>query len=247
MFSPRQQIKLIILGDTLTGKTTLINKFFSNNYINNTSIEFYSKIININNINITCNTMDIKGDYSYNNITNSYIKEPNAFIILFDITNVHSFSNVSNWLDRIYKYNKIINNYEYYPILLFGNKYDLKLNRKISYEKAENFAFKNKLLYLEISINNIDKIITSINTYVYNVYDFIYNDNKILNKKDFIHNFKLDDSQNIVSDNNNNIKLSKSIEDMNNLNEKYINNNKCPPDCNYCISKRNNKKSCSLL
>ena len=90
MFSPRQQIKLIILGDTLTGKTTLINKFFSNNYINNTSIEFYSKIININNINITCNTMDIKGDYSYNNITNSYIKEPNAFIILFDITNVQS-------------------------------------------------------------------------------------------------------------------------------------------------------------
>jgi hypothetical protein len=145
-------------------------------------------------------------------------------------------------LERIYEYNKIINNYEYYPILLLGNKCDLELNRKISYEKAEKFAFKNKLLYLEISINNIDKIITSINTYIYNVYDFIYNDNKILNKKDFIYNFKLDDNQNIVY---NNIKLSKSIEDMNNLNKKYINNNKCPPDCKQMLEFL--KKTLSLL
>jgi small GTP-binding protein len=247
MFSPRQQIKIIIVGDTLTGKTTLINNYFSNKFINNTNIEFYSKIININNIDIYFNTWDIKGDYTYNNITNSYLKEPNAFIILFDITNVHSFFNLSNWLERIYKYNKIINNYKYYPILLLGNKCDLELKRKISYDEAQKFALKNKLLYLEISINNIDKIITSINTYVYNVYDFIYNDNEILDKKNFIYNFNLEYTQNIVSNNNNNIKLSKSIEDMNNINNIYKNNHSCPLDCDYCISKRNNKKSCSLL
>jgi Ras-related protein Rab-13 len=240
MFSPRQQIKLIIVGDSLTGKTTIINNYYLSKFINNSNIELYSKIININNIDIYCNAWDIKGDYSYNNITNSYLKEPNAFIILFDITNLCTFTNISNWLERIYKYNKIINNYNYYPILLLGNKCDLELKRKISYNEAQKFALKNKLLYLEVSTYNNDKIITSINTYIYNVYDFIYND-----KKDFIYSFNLEDTQNIVS--NNNIKLSKSIEDMNNLNNVYKNNHLCPPDCNYCISKRNNKKSCSLL
>ena len=237
MFSPRQQIKLIIVGDTLTGKTTLINNYFSNKFINNTNIEFYSKIINYNNINITCNTWDIKGNNIYNNVTNSYLKEPNAFIILFDITNSLSFINVSYWLERIYEYNKIINNYEYYPILLLGNKCDLELNRKISYEKANNFASKNKLLYLEISINNNDKIITSINTYIYNIYNFIHNDNETNYLNLFYNN----------NNNNNNIKLSKSIEDMNNLNEKFIKYKSCPQDCDYCISKRKNKKTCNIL
>ena len=241
MFSPRQQIKLIIVGDTLTGKTTLINNYFSNKFINNTNIEFYSKIININNIDITCNTWDIKGGDIYNNITNSYLKEPNAFIILFDITNSLSFINVSYWLERIYEYNKIINNYEYYPILLLGNKCDLETNRKISYEKANNFAFKNKLLYLEISTNNNDKIITSINTYIYNIHDFIYNNNET----NYLNLFYNNNNNNNI--NNNNIKLSKSIEDMNNLNEKFIKYKSCPPDCNYCISKRKNRKTCNIL
>ena len=267
MFSPRQQIKLIIVGDTLTGKTTLINNYFSNKFINNTNIEFYSKIININNTNINCNTWDIKGPIEYNKITNSYLKEPNAFIILFDITNLLSFINVSYWLERIYEYNKIINNYEYYPILLLGNKCDLELNRKISYEKANNFAFKNKLLYLEISTNNNDKIITSINTYIYNIHDFLHNDNETLEKKlcffsnltlegvqstpsnetNYLHLFYNNNNNNNININNNNIKLSKSIEDMNNLNEKYIKYKNCPPDCNYCISKRKNKKTCNIL
>ena len=265
MFSPRQQIKLIIVGDTLTGKTTLINNYFSNKFINNTNIEFYSKIININNIDINCNTWDIKGDNTYNNITNSYLKEPNAFIILFDITNSLSFINVSEWLERIYEYNKIINNYEYYPILLLGNKCDLETNRKISYEKANNFAFKNKLLYLEISTNNNDKVITSINTYIYNIYDFLHNDNETSfffskkkdeltlegvqstpsNETNYLNLFYNNNNNNINI--NNNIKLSKSIEDMNNLNEKYIKYKNCPPDCNYCISKRKNRKTCNIL
>jgi len=41
---------------------------------------------------------------------------------------------------------------------LVGNKSDLEENRKISKEKAENFAKENDLIYLETSAKNNDNV-----------------------------------------------------------------------------------------
>ena len=46
ILSPRQIIKLIVIGDHNTGKSTIINKFSGQESSNNTNIEFYTKISN---------------------------------------------------------------------------------------------------------------------------------------------------------------------------------------------------------
>ena len=46
MFSPKNKIKLIIVGDNYTGKTAIIGKYFYNDYKNDTKIEYYTKIVN---------------------------------------------------------------------------------------------------------------------------------------------------------------------------------------------------------
>ena len=48
ILTPRQIIKLIVIGDHNTGKSTIINKYIQEEKINNTNVEFYTKIFNLN-------------------------------------------------------------------------------------------------------------------------------------------------------------------------------------------------------
>jgi small GTP-binding protein len=214
MFSPRNKIKLIIVGDNYTGKTSIISKYFNNNYKNDTKIEYYTKIVN----NIKVDTWDIKGNGSFRRISETYIQDANAFILLFDITDKSSFINLAIWIDIINNNIKIRNN-NYYPILLLGNKSDLSTERRVLFSEAKKFAKDNKLLYLEISIYDEHRIISCIDTYVTNVYNFIYNDQKDITNMIFID-----------KDNNKIMTSSKSIEEISIENDNYKKKQKC---CNY--------------
>ena len=150
--SPRHLLKPIFVGDENVGKTTLISKYTNNIYENKTSIELFSKEIQINNLDIRLLIWDIKGHCSFEKLVYNYIKDSNAYIILFDLTNLRSFYNINNWLHKIKNNNDLFR--DYYPILLLGCKKDLTENRKVTYEEAKKFAVFNKLLYAEISIDD---------------------------------------------------------------------------------------------
>ena len=214
MFSPKNKIKLIIVGDNYTCKTAIIGKYFYNDYKNDTKIEYYTKIVN----NIKVDTWDIKGGVPFIKISETYIQDANAFILLFDITDKSSFINISAWIERINNNMKIHNN-NYYPILLLGNKSDLSTERQVLYSEAKKFAKDNKLLYLETSIYDENRIISCIDTYVTNVYNFIYNDQKDITNMIFMD-----------KDNNKIMTSSKSIDEISIENDNYKKKQKC---CNY--------------
>lgn len=177
--SPRHLLKPIFVGDDHVGKTTLISKYTNNNYENKTSIELFSKEIQINNQDIRLLIWDIKGHNSFEKLVSNYIKDSNAYIILFDLTNLNSFYNISNWLNKIKNNNNLFN--DYYPILLLGCKKDLVSRRKVTYEEAKKFAVFNKLLYAEISIDDdADRIKLLLNMYFIKILNF-YNPNDAFN------------------------------------------------------------------
>jgi small GTP-binding protein len=213
MFSPRNKIKLSILGDSYTGKTSIISKYYNCNYKNDTRVDYYTKLVN----DIKVDTWDVKGDIAYNKITNTYIQDANAFIILFDITNKSSFNNISSWIDRI-RENSNIYGYKYYPMLLLGNKSDLTTERRVLFSEANKYARDNKLLYLEVSMHDKDRLMSCIDTYIENVYNFIYNDSN-----DDIANIQFMNSQFI----NKGMITSKSIENITLDNEKYTKKQRC--------------------
>ena len=219
MFSPRERVKLIILGDSYTGKTSIISKYFNCNYRNDTRVEYYTKIVS----NIKVDTWDIKGNISFNKITDTYIQDANAFIILFDITDKRSFTNISSWLERI-RDNSNINNHNYYPILLLGNKSDLTTERRILFSEANKFAKDNKLLYLEVSKYDEDRIVSCIDTYIENIYNFIYKDDD----NNFINTVFMNKECN-----NRKMSISKSIDNINIENDKYVKKQRCY-DCLFC-------------
>ena len=244
IITPRQIIKLIVIGDHNTGKSTIINKFSGQESSNNTNIEFYTKIFNICDNTVRLNIWDIKGYNSFDKMTNSYLREPNAFIIVFDITNKNSFYNIAMWLDRIKINNTHIKNYDYYPILLVGNKRDLHKERQVTFYEADTYAKNNRLLYVELSMHDEERINSSINLYVNNIFNIIY-----LYQPDNYNNIFT--YANIFNNENNNenkkkISLSKSIENIDKLNKKYKQNRLCYK-CYECSTCKKNDDKCSIL
>ena len=197
--SPRHKIKPIFLGDEKVGKTTIIAKYTGSEYINDTSIDYYTKNIELLEEKINLMIFDIKGHYCFEKMIIPYIKDVNAFIIIFDLTCLSSFYNVGEWLNKIKKYNNNITTNEYYPILLIGNKKDLDKERIIKYEEAEKYAIYNKLLYIELSKDdNINRLNMILDSYFYKILTLNYDEPLLYIKYNNIFN-NIDEEKKSIS------------------------------------------------
>ena len=144
--------KIIIIGNSNVGKTSIINRFtdkeYSDKHLATLGCDFHMKTIMINEKMIKIQIWDTAGMEKYQSITKSYYRGAQACLIVFDITNRESFEAIDNWIEN---FNKFSNPNIEKIILLIGNKCDLGIDRKISYEEAENYSRVNNLLYYETS------------------------------------------------------------------------------------------------
>lgn len=240
--SPRHKIKPIFLGDEYVGKTSIISKYTGSEYKNDTKIEFYTKEIKLLEEKINLMIFDIKGHHYFEKIIIPYIRDVNAFIIIFDLTSLSSFYNVSEWINKIKKYNINIASNKYYPILLIGNKRDLESNRIIKYEEAERFAIYNKLLYIEMSKNDdIIRLNMTLETYFYKILTLNNSNNEpsscYINYSNVFDN-KDEDEDKLKKSNNSKLVSSKSLDNIELLNDKYK-GNKYYYECKKTISQCN--------
>ena len=131
------RFKLIIIGDTGTGKSCIVKQFTEPNYsfenIHDITIgvDFSTKItdIKIDNKTYKVKTQiwDTAGQESFRSITRSYYRGSICALLVYDITRRATFDNLIKWLEdmRDNAYSKMV-------ILLVGNKSDLKFEREVS-------------------------------------------------------------------------------------------------------------------
>jgi len=92
---------------------------------------------------------DTAGQERFRTITSSYYRGAHGIIIVYDVTDKESFSNVKHWVQEIEKYaadgvNK----------LLVGNKCDLSSKKVVSYDEAKELADSLGIQFLETSAKN---------------------------------------------------------------------------------------------
>ena len=192
MKKKHKEIQISCVGDTLVGKTCLLNSFFKIEDLlplATIGIEKYKSIITLENgTKFKLIIWDTAGVERFRKPT-LYILRKSGIIIAFDLTKRETFKNVTNWLKMI----KEINNC---PIALFGTKCDLKEKREISKEEAEEFAENNEMSYFETSaVENIN-IEEGITTIANDAYEYMFNiknrnKNKNKNKKKILKFNKL--------------------------------------------------------
>jgi len=162
-------IKLVIIGNANVGKTKIIERYVNNIYYPNSTstmgIDFYSKKLFIKDNNVKLQLWDTAGQEKFMAITSSFIKKTNGIILVYDITNPSSYTNLNKWLNVIKK-NATETEYD---ILLLGNKYDMCEKREVEFFDGSQFAITNNIsMFEEVSaLENSDNIKKIIDDFIY--------------------------------------------------------------------------------
>ena len=145
-----EKVKLMILGDSSVGKTSLLKKYckneFSHSYITTVGIDFQVKLLNINDKKIKIQIWDTAGEERYRVVAKNYFNTSDGFIIMYDITNRDSFDSISNWIEQIKDSTP-----NYKKSVLFGNKSDLNKLRNVQINEGKELAQKNDFKFFETS------------------------------------------------------------------------------------------------
>ena len=134
----RSTYKVILIGDPRVGKTSIRKRYlgagFKENYLVTLGADFAIKRLGADVIQI----WDLAGQAVYKSVREGYYKGAEGLVLVFDVTNVDSFTNLPKWLNEVInKTNSII------PMILVGNKADLRDNNSgehVIQEDASNYA-----------------------------------------------------------------------------------------------------------
>lgn len=161
--------KIILAGDSGTGKTAILKRFvdneFQENHISTIGVDFKVKTLNINGKKTKLQIWDLAGNLRFRTITSSYYKGSHGIILVYDVADRKTFENLNSWTSEI------DDRTDPDAIrILVGNKIDSDI-KQVSTEEGSDYARKHEMLFIECSAKkpvNIDSIfsvlINEINT-----------------------------------------------------------------------------------
>jgi Ras-related protein Rab-11A len=149
--NPDLIFKVILLGDSGVGKSTLFERWKNDLYVPTTitvGIEIYSRYYSCEGKVIQIQVWDTAGQEAFRSITRSYYRDAKGALLVYDITKEKTFENISTWSKDLFD---TLDQDVKIPVLLVGNKDDLEDKRTVSTEVATEYAARNSFQYIETS------------------------------------------------------------------------------------------------
>ena len=151
------KVKLVFLGESGVGKTSIINRFIHNQFEDKREstlgAQFFSKIINypLFNISLQFDIWDTAGQEKYKSVTKFFYRDAKIIVLVYDITRESSFDEIKNfWLNQIKSCGEKDG-----VVCLCGAKNDLIDKEKVKEEDVRKFAKENQIYFrLCSSLNN---------------------------------------------------------------------------------------------
>jgi len=119
----------------------------------------------VNGKTVNLQIWDTAGQERFRTITTSYYRSADAIMLVFDLCDEKTFSNLEAWMEDVRLYSQ-----KGVEIILIGNKCDLNEERVVEYKDAKGYADKQGFTYFETSAKtkiNVDKAITKLTQTVY--------------------------------------------------------------------------------
>ena len=138
--SKKHLLKVIILGDSAVGKTSLMNRFvkqeFSQQYRATIGADFLSKEIMIDNKLVTLQIWDTAGQERFQSLGVAFYRGSDCCVLVYDITSSKSFDSLESWREEFLNQANP-KNPESFPFVVLGNKVDKEQERRVQTTKAQ--------------------------------------------------------------------------------------------------------------
>lgn len=155
--------KLLIIGDSGVGKSSLLLRFadntFSGNYITTIGVDFKIRTIEVDGEKVKLQIWDTAGQERFRTITSTYYRGTHGVIVVYDVTSGESFANVKRWLHEIEQNCDVVNR------ILVGNKNDAPDRKVVLTEDAQRFADQMGIQLFETSAKeniNVEEMFNAI-------------------------------------------------------------------------------------
>ncbi|KAJ7956924.1 ras-related protein Rab7-like [Quillaja saponaria] len=162
----RKLLKVIVLGDSGVGKTSLMNRYvyqkFSQQYKATIGADFVTKELQIDDKLVTLQIWDTAGQERFQSLGAAFYRGADCCVVVYDVNIARTFETLNNWHDEFIKQADPTDP-EAFPFILLGNKVDIDggSSRMVSEKKARDWcAARGNIPYFETSAKedyNVDE------------------------------------------------------------------------------------------
>jgi len=158
----RTLLKVILLGDSGVGKTSLmdrfVNKKFSAQYKATIGADFLTKEVEIDERLVTLQIWDTAGQERFQSLGNSFYRGADCCILVFDVTISKTFENLENWRNE-FLVQANVNDPDRFPFVVIGNKVDQQEQRSVNTKHAQGWCSShNNIPYFETSAKDATNV-----------------------------------------------------------------------------------------
>lgn len=149
-----QTCKLIVLGDSGVGKTTIIHDFinqeFRADFKTTIGADFSSATCYVGDKQVELQIWDTAGEERFHSVGAAFYRGTDACILVYDLTHRHSFERLEVWRkDLIQKAG--IERPEDFPFVVLANKADLEEQRQVGQAEAKAYMENKGCPLFEVS------------------------------------------------------------------------------------------------
>jgi len=147
-------LKVIILGDSGVGKTSLMNQYvnkkFSNQYKATIGADFLTKEVMVEDRLVTMQIWDTAGQERFQSLGVAFYRGADCCVLVFDVTMPNTFRSLDSWRDE-FLIQASPRDPENFPFVVIGNKIDLE-NRAVTAKRSQGWCTsKGEIPYFETS------------------------------------------------------------------------------------------------
>uniref|UniRef100_A0A4W5QMR7 Calcium release activated channel regulator 2A n=1 Tax=Hucho hucho TaxID=62062 RepID=A0A4W5QMR7_9TELE len=158
---PDRLFKIVLVGNSSVGKTSLLMRFCDDCFYPGTSatvgIDYSVKTITVDNSQVALQMWDTAGQERYRSITKQFFRKADGVVVMYDITAEQSFTAVRQWLTSVQE-----GAGEDIPIMLLGNKTDKESEREVQTRVGEKLAKDCQLIFYECSACSGQNVVDSL-------------------------------------------------------------------------------------
>ena len=156
-------VKLVVIGDSGVGKSSLIHffqkGFFTDNFKPTIGADFANKEIEIDaEHTVVLQIWDTAGQERFQSLSSAFYRGADCCCIVYDITDTQSYDRIVTWREHFLNKSHA-EQPQQIPFLILGNKTDLESQRAVQTERARQYCKENdNMLFFEVSAKDSSNV-----------------------------------------------------------------------------------------